>query len=106
MVLASEAFLGMLRQWTKRTSEPPASLAAQSSQIAINGQLFFARDARHRFARTDEIGQLDAVEFTPDVGQPVADIAAQHERVVRRLVIESLVGDEFEERHRATSTCS
>ena len=62
-------------------------------------QLFFAH-ACARFAGPDQIGELDAVEFGPDIAQPMPDIAAQHERIVRGLVARTLVGDKFEERNR------
>src|SRR5271157_2645984 len=60
-------------------------------------KLFFAA-ARAAFAGADDLGQLDAVELAPDIGEPVADIAAQHEGIVRGIVMDALVGDEFEER--------
>ena len=60
--------------------------------------LFFT--TAHAGLGADEIGQLDAVELAPDIGEPVPDIAAQHEGIIRGLVVLALVGDEFEERHR------
>jgi len=51
-----------------------------------------------QFGGSDDVGQLDAVVLAPDIGEPVPDIAAQHERIVGGLVMDALVGDEFEER--------
>src|SRR3982075_1479992 len=73
-------------------------MTAQSSQIGFGAQLFFA-GARARFAEADQVSQLDTVEFAPDMGEPMADIAAQDERIVRGLVVDTFVGYKFQERH-------
>src|SRR6516164_8250804 len=59
-------------------------------------KLFFAA-ANGWFAGADDVGQLDAVVLAPDIGEPVPDIASQYERIVGGLVMDALVGDEFEE---------
>src|SRR5207237_10911959 len=49
--------------------------------------LFFpGRPRRRRLRRSDDVGQLDAIVLAPDVGEPMPDIAAQHEGVVGGLV--------------------
>src|ERR1700753_668925 len=53
-------------------------------------RLFFAQSRAGPVA--DQIGELDAIELAPDIGQPVPHIAAQHERVVLGLVVDALVG--------------
>jgi len=50
--------------------------------------------------RADDIGQSDAVIFAPDMREPVADIAAQDERIIRGLVRRASAGDEFEKGDR------
>src|SRR5262245_39692093 len=69
---------------------PPAS--GRASNRAILAHDFHL----HLILRADEVGELDAVVLGPHVAEPVADIAAQHERVVRVLAVRSLVGDEGE----------
>src|SRR5689334_13052538 len=44
-----------------------------------------------------EFRQLHPVVFAPDIAQPVADIAAQHEGIIRGLAAPILVGDKGEE---------
>ena len=41
--------------------------------------------------------QVDAIKFAPDICQPVPDIAAQHEGVVRGFIVPSLICDEVYE---------
>src|SRR6202035_3756613 len=57
---------------------------------------YFSPPRAPGLAGPDQVGELDAVEFALEIGQPVADIAAQHERIGRGLVMDALVGDEFE----------
>src|ERR1700722_13150499 len=59
-----------------------------------------ARSAGSSPAHSDNVVELDAVVLAPDVAEPVADITAQHERVVRGVAFQVLVGDEGEEGHR------
>src|SRR4029077_13206401 len=78
----------MVTEWRNGIGSPDAARAH-----ALAGGLL--ADVFH--FRPDQIGQLDAIVFAPDVAQPVPNIAAQHEGVVRRLPLGVLVGDEGHE---------
>lgn len=69
------------------------------TSLAVADQLWSAFGA-------GQVGQVDAIIFAPDIREPVPNIAAQHEGVVRGILVPTLIGYKFTNGTEATSTCS
>ena len=75
----AEGFLlGILQHTLTPVATPPGFGGLFAAAIHAGVLLRLARGAARLLAGHD-IGELDAVVFRPDVAEPVAHVAAQHE---------------------------